>query len=81
MWLMAVFQGERLNLQDIAEAGEKWEHRSFPVGVGPTRSPGVLQGAPITVANSAVLLFHTTPQATMSSLVKRGQIILALTIS
>ena len=41
-------------------------------------SPGP---APTTVTNSAVLPFHTTPQATASSLVKRGQIILALTIS
>ena len=191
MWLMAVFQGERLNLQDIAEAGKKWEeHRCFRVGMGPTRSPGILWGnsqppgltwsqtselghvttpdtpqkccssqtqpqvrrgsvaedrelsekfwggsgsrplaasaarvreeggqgrrlrvcsawslpeacaavplqqedlgratacslgpAPMTVTNSAVLLFHTTPQATVSSLVKRRQIILTLTIS
>ena len=185
MWLMAVFQGERLNLQDIAEAGKKWEeHRCFQLGMGPTRSPGILWGnsqlpgltwsqttelghittpdtpqtqpqvrrgsvaedrelsekfwggsgsrplaasaarvreegrqgrwlrvcsawslpearaavplqqedlgratacslgpAPITITNSAVLLFHTTPQATVSSLVKRRQIILTLTIS
>lgn len=68
MWLVAVFQGERLNLQDIAEAGEKWEeHRSFPVGVGPTRSPGILQGnsqPPAPTWSQTVELGHvTTPYA------------------